>query len=359
MLTLVEELLTTNPDLLARLRSSEYTRSTAESVAELANDGASTIIPADIHDPTHGESISFPIPVDSENGSLSNGAMSAAFTIDIELSLQASWVYRRAQRQRVRPTVAFDSQTIGLSFLSGISLSEISNLAVIALPISIDDIPNNQHYMTTPPASFVFPFGDDPVAVDNPEDWHLRVWTTCESPHPTLEIAESLPNDYTTGHNVPSHPELDEKDDRISPRHDIFNENSLDKKSSGRKGLLGAALSAASQAVVLDQLAFNSSGIDVDQSIMKYEEAIGLLRKVRDQTRDPDDKIRLSRIYGTYADRIELLRKKESDSRLALLLSETAVLAVLASPTIGFEDDDTFSESELEVEAAMKMAKVE
>lgn len=326
MLTLVEELLTANPDLLSRLRSSEYARSTAESVAELADDGTSTIIPGDVHGPAHGESISFPVPVDGELESLSNGTSSTAFTVDIEMSLQASRVYRRAQRQRVRSSVAFDGQTIGSSFLSGISLSEISNLTVIALPIKIDEITNSQHYVTTPLSLFDFSFGDPPIVEDSP----------------------------LTGASLESQLSID----CTSPLPEILNDPGHDHEHSKPKALLQAALGAATEAVLLDPIAFNNSdATDVDQSITKYQEAMRLLGKVRDQTRASDDKNKLSNIHDTYADRVELLQKSERGSGPGPVLPPS--LAVLDSPVLGFEDDDTLSESDLEFEAEMEMAKVE
>lgn len=64
-----------------------------------------------------------------------------------EQDLETSRVYRRATRMSldlsVRSSVA---QTHAWSMFSGLSLGQISNLSVLALPLYADDITNAQHY---------------------------------------------------------------------------------------------------------------------------------------------------------------------------------------------------------------------
>ncbi|KAI1743451.1 hypothetical protein F4680DRAFT_408265 [Xylaria scruposa] len=69
---------------------------------------------------------------------------------DFESDLEASRVYRRAQRDTMdfslRSSVAY---THAWSALSGYSLANISVLSVIALPLDLEDITNRHHYIGT------------------------------------------------------------------------------------------------------------------------------------------------------------------------------------------------------------------
>ncbi|KAF5535701.1 Rho guanine nucleotide exchange factor scd1 [Fusarium phyllophilum] len=72
---------------------------------------------------------------------------SSLFEFDFEHDLKLSRVYRHAKRDTMdfsaRSSVA---RTHAWSCLSGISLSEISNISVLALPLYVEDISNPQHY---------------------------------------------------------------------------------------------------------------------------------------------------------------------------------------------------------------------
>ncbi|KAM5358563.1 hypothetical protein ACJZ2D_015177 [Fusarium nematophilum] len=72
---------------------------------------------------------------------------SSLFEFGFEHDLKASRVYRRAKRDTmdfsVRSSVA---RTHAWSIFSGISLSNISEISVLALPLYADDIANPQHY---------------------------------------------------------------------------------------------------------------------------------------------------------------------------------------------------------------------
>lgn len=72
---------------------------------------------------------------------------SAFFTFEVEMALQASWVYRRADRYQARRSTIADGETTVLSLLSDITLSRVSNVAVICLPIAITDLACRQHYV--------------------------------------------------------------------------------------------------------------------------------------------------------------------------------------------------------------------
>ncbi|KAF5711451.1 hypothetical protein FGLOB1_5014 [Fusarium globosum] len=72
---------------------------------------------------------------------------SSLFEFDFEYDLKLSRVYRQAKRDTMdfsaRSSVA---RTHEWSSLSGISLSDISHISVLALPLYVEDISNPQHY---------------------------------------------------------------------------------------------------------------------------------------------------------------------------------------------------------------------
>ena len=69
------------------------------------------------------------------------------FDLPFEKDLKASRVYRRIKRDTMdfsmRSSVA---RSLGWSIFSGMSLSDISEISVLALPIHLSDISNPQHY---------------------------------------------------------------------------------------------------------------------------------------------------------------------------------------------------------------------
>lgn len=72
---------------------------------------------------------------------------SSLFEFEFERDLKASRVYRRAKRDTMdfsfRSSVA---RTHTWSIFSGISLSNISEISVLALPLYAEDVANPQHY---------------------------------------------------------------------------------------------------------------------------------------------------------------------------------------------------------------------
>ena len=74
-------------------------------------------------------------------------AQTTSFCYTFETDLQTSPVYSRANRKY--STLSLPSsvaRTTGWSVFSGISLSEVSNLSVFALPIFVYELYNNQSY---------------------------------------------------------------------------------------------------------------------------------------------------------------------------------------------------------------------
>ena len=70
------------------------------------------------------------------------------FGFVFEEELNGSWVYQRAARQMDGSSSIISSagRTASWSMLTGLSLSDISNLAVLALPVYAEDISNRELY---------------------------------------------------------------------------------------------------------------------------------------------------------------------------------------------------------------------
>jgi hypothetical protein len=107
-------------------------------------------MPADTDSPDRDKALSLRPAVDESSGSQIETSECAFFTFEVEMTLQASWVYRRAEGAHSRSSVIQDGQSAGLSLLSEITLSRISNISIIGLPISIADLICNQYYMPEP-----------------------------------------------------------------------------------------------------------------------------------------------------------------------------------------------------------------
>ncbi|KAF4439265.1 Ras family, other [Fusarium austroafricanum] len=91
--------------------------------------------------------IQFTSGIDSLEPHTASPKRPSRFEFEFERDLKASRVYRRAKRDTmdfsVRSSVA---RTHAWSILSGISLSKISEMSVLALPIYAEDIVNPHHY---------------------------------------------------------------------------------------------------------------------------------------------------------------------------------------------------------------------
>ncbi|KAK5632258.1 hypothetical protein RRF57_007972 [Xylaria bambusicola] len=123
--------------------------STTESVTRVAredDDGASTIPESKsmLYRPDP-YSASLPIPVGSALG-LPASLHKTNFPMPFEYELARSWVYARVKRTEC--DISFTTQQFsGLwSMLSSLSLGQISNISVIALPITLNDVSNSVWY---------------------------------------------------------------------------------------------------------------------------------------------------------------------------------------------------------------------
>ncbi|KAL8743388.1 MAG: hypothetical protein Q9190_004248 [Brigantiaea leucoxantha] len=68
--------------------------------------------------------------------------------IDFEKDLETSPVYKRAGFSRLRISNASTKISLDHSFLSGLSLSDVSNVSAVALPISSTELWNHHRYVT-------------------------------------------------------------------------------------------------------------------------------------------------------------------------------------------------------------------
>lgn len=150
----MERILQTSEDVSRRVasietRSATFVASTRYATstlrAPLENDDASTITPkanADEKSELHIHAI--------EEQSLPSGSSQTFrhFDPNLESEFYASRVYSRTtHRHSISSLLSNQDSVAGLSFLSGISLAQISSISVISLPIVCHELWNSQHYM--------------------------------------------------------------------------------------------------------------------------------------------------------------------------------------------------------------------
>lgn len=112
-----------------------YADSTISSLPE-TNDATSTI-PLESHSIARERASSILKPPRMEQ-----------FDSEVELQLRKSRVYMRAANKHSLSSLLSTSRsTPGYSFFSGLSLSQVSNISMIMLPIKYEEIWNSQHYV--------------------------------------------------------------------------------------------------------------------------------------------------------------------------------------------------------------------
>ena len=116
----------------------------AQSVASV-EDETSTIKPAPApsdhsdNNDVRGESLN--------NGLASNVRENLSFGFTFDRDLECSRVYQRAFRYNSSLSLPSSGiRSMGWSFLSGLSLADISRVSVLCLPIAVGDLSNPQHY---------------------------------------------------------------------------------------------------------------------------------------------------------------------------------------------------------------------
>ena len=126
-----------------RILEGSYTSSSASTIAaEAVADRWKVTSKDDLEDDRSSRS-SFEV---IRGGEVPDMTTHPAFSAEVVAWLEASRIYRRADNPHIRGSVVLDDQSAKLSVLSGISLSDISNISVLALPISTAEIQYSHHY---------------------------------------------------------------------------------------------------------------------------------------------------------------------------------------------------------------------
>jgi predicted outer membrane repeat protein len=146
------------------------------------DDGTSTIRGVEAspsittHHTLHRYSASWPISISSALGLLPrrNGSN---FSLPFENELAQSWVYTRVRRTECDISFTTSQPMSGVwSMLSGLSLSQVSCISVIALPITLNDIANNSWYKPSNQARFTEP----KLSIDIDTHYNIAVLGECE-----------------------------------------------------------------------------------------------------------------------------------------------------------------------------------
>lgn len=145
---LVRQVLESNQEMTKRLRALERQNSVARSAhrsmnepMEAHNDEGSTIRPRRQNSSNSNRTV------------LRSLSRTTAYPFTFDQVLQRTRVYSRSAGllDRRSSGISFSSsavRSVGWSMLSGLSVSDVSNISVLALPISRDDLYNQQHFGT-------------------------------------------------------------------------------------------------------------------------------------------------------------------------------------------------------------------
>ncbi|KAI3318244.1 P-loop containing nucleoside triphosphate hydrolase protein [Xylariaceae sp. AK1471] len=127
-------------------------RSIAEGTIGEDDDGTSTIRGVEVSSSTttnhasHRYSVSWPVPISSVLGTLPSRS-EPNFSLPFEYELAQSWVYSRVRRTECDISFTTSHPMSGIwSMLSGLSLSQVSSISIIALPITLNDVSNSSWY---------------------------------------------------------------------------------------------------------------------------------------------------------------------------------------------------------------------
>lgn len=102
-----------------------------------------------LRDPRHGDEAQLPVKYLGENdeGSASTTRTEFPSGLDFESDREASRPYRRARHHNIGLSLRNSTaQSNAWSVFSGLSLSDVSLMSVIAPPIYADEIANSHHY---------------------------------------------------------------------------------------------------------------------------------------------------------------------------------------------------------------------
>ncbi|KAH8791195.1 hypothetical protein BGZ57DRAFT_631001 [Hyaloscypha finlandica] len=154
--SLVEQLLRSNHDISLRLQSIEENFETGSVITYCFRNGSMPDFPEGEAHAERSSQLEFNSVENSSHGSNIPTEGRAGYRTGFEVDLGTSRVYRRTER--FKSDVSFTSSAIrshAWSIFSGLSLSEVSMLSAIALPLYLNEIYNNKWYSTLSPRPFV------------------------------------------------------------------------------------------------------------------------------------------------------------------------------------------------------------
>ena len=133
----IQQTLSSNHDLSNRVRSLETTHGLASEYGSMKSRGQECTLDDNISTRSHIYGMASQLPI----------TRTMSFSYTFEKDLQTSPVYSRTNRKHSMLSLPSSAaRTTGWSVFSGISLSEVSNLSVFALPISVYELYNKQAY---------------------------------------------------------------------------------------------------------------------------------------------------------------------------------------------------------------------
>jgi hypothetical protein len=141
---LVQQLLESNHDISRRLQNLENTYDSESILTTCFRNGNNVEV---AESGGEGAGVIPDQPISLEPNDSSSGLLSVGFHFSFEIDLDTSRVYRRTQPYK--SDVSFTSSAVrthAWSVFSGLSLSQVSNISAIALPVYSDDIFNNEWY---------------------------------------------------------------------------------------------------------------------------------------------------------------------------------------------------------------------
>ena len=154
--SLVEQLLRSNHDISLRLQSIEENFETGSVITYCFRNGSMPNFPEGEAHAEQSSQLEFSTVENVSHGSNLPTEGCAGYRTGFEVDLGTSRVYRRTER--FKSDVSFTSSAIrshAWSIFSGLSLSEVSMLSAITLPLYLNEIYNNKWYSTLPPRPFI------------------------------------------------------------------------------------------------------------------------------------------------------------------------------------------------------------
>lgn len=161
---LVEQVVAKNEEMSLRLRNIDDTISRLGQTTRPKDDENESTLSIQTVAPPHRPSI---------NVSQAVQQMQCSFAF--EEDLLATRVYRKALVSNSRASfVTYATRTTAASVLSGLSLTDISNVSILAVPVFAQEISNSNHYIFGDFRSLVLADGSQQAPI-KPAGWHPRL----------------------------------------------------------------------------------------------------------------------------------------------------------------------------------------